>query len=109
MYELTSQFECKIKLCHSFDLYLLKPHNPSVHKGFDSSLVNKLPIVGPTRNCIAIIHSRGRPKVTMLVVFAYIPQVYFFIRFREYWVISELGILDSRNKSQHPWHSYRDS
>ena len=70
---------------------------------------NKLPIVGSTRNCMAITHSRVGSEVTMLVAFAYTPQVYFFIRFREYWVISDLGILTSRNKSLHPWHSYRDS
>lgn len=29
--------------------------------------------------------------------------------FRKQWVISDLGIIASRNKSSHPWHRYRDS
>ena len=44
-----------------------------------------------------------------MLVFVFTPQVYFFIRRREYWIISDLGVLAPRNKSFHPWHSYRDS
>lgn len=44
-----------------------------------------------------------------MLAFVFTPQVYFFIRLREYWISSDLGVLAPRNKSFHPWHSYRDS
>lgn len=44
-----------------------------------------------------------------MLVFVFTPQVYFSIRLREYLIISDLGVLAPRNKSFHPWHSYRDS
>lgn len=65
--------------------------------------------MGPTRNYLSMSHPGVRLEVTILVVFAYTPQVYFCMIFRDYWVISDLGIIASRNKSLHPWSSYRES
>lgn len=66
-------------------------------------------MVGPTANYMTMIHTGVRAEVTTLVAFAYILHVYFFMMFREFGVISDLGILAARNKSLHPWHSYRES
>jgi len=57
---------------------------------------------------MAMIQTGVRPVVSMVVAFAYIPLGYFMM-FREYCVIRDLGILALRNKSLYPWRSYSNN
>lgn len=66
-------------------------------------------MVGFIINYMIMIYMGVRVEVIMLVVFVYIFYMYFFMMFREFGVISDLGILVVRNKLFYFWYSYRES